>query len=125
MGTVRPMNPRAERFVLGWRTRVGRATAIRYLDVLASAVTSKGYRCLKLYQADELPSYPPMLWVFACGPDDLVKVAVNVRATSGGTWGYYEAGRGRCGYLSLCGDTRHATEQVDALLKHRMFPATW
>ncbi|WP_165959101.1 hypothetical protein [Actinomadura sp. KC345] len=40
-------------------------------------------------------------------------------------WGYYEAGRGRHGYLSPCGDTKYATDQVDAVLKQRMFPGTW
>ncbi|MFI0369184.1 hypothetical protein ACH35V_14975 [Actinomadura sp. 1N219] len=125
MGSLRPLNVRAELFVLRWRTRLGRATAIHYLDLLDVAVASKGYRCVKVYQAEEVPIRPPLLWVFAFSPDNHVKVAVSVRATPGGTWSYYEAGRGRHGYLSPCGDAKHATEQVDALLRHRMFPATW
>ncbi|MFI0480344.1 hypothetical protein [Actinomadura sp. 9N215] len=125
MGTLRPLNVRAERWVLRWRTWSGRGTAILYLDLLAEAVVSKGYRCIKVYQADEFPTRPPLLWVFAFSPDKHVKIAVSARATSGGAWGYFEAGRGRRGYLSLCGDVEHATEQVDALLRHRMFPATW
>ncbi|TMQ97831.1 hypothetical protein ETD83_19770 [Actinomadura soli] len=125
MGSLRPLNVRAQRYALRWRTRLGRATAVRHLDLLAAAVVSKGYRCVKLYQEDEFPTWQPLLWVFAFSPDNHVKVAVVVRATPGGTWGYYEAARGRHGYLSPCGDTKHATEQVDALLRHRMFPATW
>ncbi|MFB4305264.1 hypothetical protein [Actinomadura sp. GTD37] len=100
-------------------------TIIRNLDLLAVALAPKGYRYVKLYQADELPTRPPTLWVFAFGLDDHVRVAVSVRATPGGNWAYYEAGSRRCGHLSPCGDTKHAADQVDALLKHRMFPATW
>ncbi|MFI0410576.1 hypothetical protein [Actinomadura sp. 3N508] len=125
MGSLRPLNVRAERYVLRWRTRLGRRTAVRYLDLLDGAVTSKGYRCVKLYQVEEVPTWPPLLWVFAFSPSDHVKVVVRVRATPGGAWGYYEAGRGRCGYLSGCGDLEHAAGQVDAILRHRMFPATW
>jgi hypothetical protein len=33
--------------------------------------------------------------------------------------------RGRRGYLCLCGDAETAAAQVDRLLKHRLFPATW
>ncbi|MFB4312063.1 hypothetical protein [Actinomadura sp. GTD37] len=125
MGPMRPLNLQARHHLLRWRTRMGRTTAIRNLDLLAVALTSKSYRYVKLYQADEFPARPPLLWVFAFGPDDHVRIAVTVQATPGGTWSYYEAGRGRCGYLSPCGDAKHAADQVDALLKHRMFPATW
>ncbi|XRQ10068.1 hypothetical protein ACN3XK_03940 [Actinomadura welshii] len=120
MGSLRPLNVR----LLRWRTRLGRTTAIRNLDLLAVAVQARSYRYVKLYQADELPARPPLLWVFAFSPDDHVRVAVSVHATADG-WAYYEAGRGRHGYLSPCGDTKQAADQVDTLLKHRMFPSTW
>ncbi|NVI89128.1 hypothetical protein [Actinomadura sp. BRA 177] len=119
------MSVQVERYVLRWRTRLGRATAIRHLDLLALAVQAKGYRHVKLYQADEIPTRPPVLWVFAFSPDDHVRVAVSVHAMPSGGWAYCEAGRGRHSYLSPCGDAKHAAEQVDALLKHRMFPSTW
>ncbi|WP_433228765.1 hypothetical protein [Actinomadura formosensis] len=124
MGSLRPLNVRAGRHLLRWRTRLGRTTAIRNLDLLAVAVQAKSYRCVKLYQADEFPTRPPVLWVLAFGPADYVRVAVNVQAVPGG-WAYYDAGRGRHGYLCPCGDTKQAADQVDALLKHRMFPSTW
>ncbi|MEU5990582.1 hypothetical protein ABZ806_16560 [Spirillospora sp. NPDC047418] len=119
------MSVQVERYALRWRTFRGRATTIRHLDLLAVAVQAKSYRFVKLYQADEFPAHPPVLWVFAFSPDDHVRVAVTVHATRGCGWAYYEAGRGRHGYLSPCGDTKHAADQVDALLKHRMFPSTW
>jgi hypothetical protein len=125
MGPLRPLNVQAERHLLRWRAWRGRGTAIRYLELLAVALHAEGYRCVKLYQADDLPNRPPVLWVFAFGPDDHVRVAVAVRAVPGGTWGYYRAGRGRHGYLAPCGDTKYAADQVGDLLKHRMFPTTW
>ncbi|MFA1541456.1 hypothetical protein [Actinomadura monticuli] len=114
---------RSHRRVLRWRTRLGRATAIRNLDLLAAALAPEGYRYVKLYKAGEFPARPPTLWVFAYSLDDHVRVAVGVRATPGGNWAYYEAGSG--GHLSPCGNTEHAADLVNALLKHRMFPATW
>ncbi|MEU8801198.1 hypothetical protein [Spirillospora sp. NPDC048819] len=123
MGSLRPLN--AQRHVLRWRTRRGRLTAIRHLDLLSVAIQAKAYRCVKLYQADDLPTRPPVLWVFAFGPDHHVRVGVAVHAMPGGTWSYYLAGRGRHGYLAPCGDTKYAADQVDGLLKHRMYPATW
>jgi hypothetical protein len=125
MGSLRPLNVQAGRHLLRWRTRLGRTTAVRNLDLLAVAVQAKRYRFVKLYQAEEFPTRPPLLWVFALGLGDHVRVAVSVQATPGGGWAYYEAGHGRHGYLSPCGDAEHAAEQVDALLKHRMFPSTW
>ncbi|WP_146877407.1 hypothetical protein [Actinomadura madurae] len=107
-----------------WRTRLGRATAIRNLDLLAVALQARSHRCVKLYQADEFPGRPPLLWVFAFSPDDHVRVVVNVQAVPGGR-AYHEAGRGRHGYLCPCGDVKDAAEQVDSVLKHRMFPSTW
>lgn len=125
MGPLRPLNVPAGRHLMAWRTRLGRSTAIRNLDQLAVALQARRYRLVKLYQADELPGCPPLLWVFALGPDEHVRVAVGVRAMLGGGWAYYEAGRGACGYLSPCDDLKHAADQVDGLLKHRMFPSTW
>ncbi|RFS86560.1 hypothetical protein D0T12_08315 [Actinomadura spongiicola] len=125
MGPLRPLNVPVGRHLLRWRTRLGRATGIRYLDLLASAIAPRGYRHVKLYQAAEFPGSPPLLWVFAFSPDDHVRVAVTVRAVPGGSWAYYEAGRGRYGYLCPCGDVKHAADQVDGLLKHRMYPSTW
>jgi hypothetical protein len=66
----------------------------------------------------------PVLWVFAFGPDDHVRVAVTACAVAGG-WGYRQAGRGWHAYLVPCGDAKHAADQIDGLLKHRMYPATW
>jgi hypothetical protein len=125
MGSLRALNVRAGGRLLRWRTGLGRTTAIRNLDLLAVAVQAKNYRYVKLYQAGEFPDRPPVLRVFAFGPDDHVHLAVTVHATPGRGWAYYEAGRGRHGPLSPCGDTKHAADQVDALLKHRMFPSTW
>ncbi|TDD28977.1 hypothetical protein E1287_31745 [Actinomadura sp. KC06] len=125
MGPLRPLNVQAGRHLLRWRTRLGRATAIRHLDLLAETITLKGYRCIKLYQAEEFPKRPALLWVLAFGPDRHVRAPVIVRATPGGNWAYYEAGRGRHGYLYPCGDPERAADEVDGLLKHRMFPSTW
>ncbi|NKZ02497.1 hypothetical protein [Actinomadura latina] len=55
----------------------------------------------------------------------LLRWRTRVEAVPGGGWAYYEAGRGRHGYLSPCGDAKHAADEVDSLLKHRMFPSTW
>lgn len=114
-----------ERHMLRLRTRWQRATAIRHLDLLAAALKPRGYRCIKLYRTDEFPFPLSLLWVFACGPEDHVGVALSVEATPGGTWGYYDAVRGRHGFLSPCGDTKAAAERVDSILKHRMFPGSW
>ena len=122
MGRVRPL---VERRVLRWRTHRNRTVVIRHLDLLAVALKPKGYRCIKLYRADEFPLPLSLLWIFACRPDDHAGVAVSVEAVPGGTWAFYEAARGRCGYLSPCRDTKAAAERVDAILKHRMFPGSW
>ncbi|GGU97062.1 hypothetical protein GCM10010182_11480 [Actinomadura cremea] len=125
MGRVRSLNVHVGWRVPPWSTRRNHATAVRYLDLLAVALKPKGYRCIRLYRADELPVSLSLLWVCAYGPNDHVGVAVGVRAIRGGMWGYYEAARGRRGYLSPCGDSQEAAEQVDSLLKHRMFPGSW
>ncbi|MGI5421646.1 hypothetical protein [Actinomadura luteofluorescens] len=67
----------------------------------------------------------PLLWVFACGPEEHAGMVVGVRSARGGTWGYYEAGRGQAGYLAPYGDAKFAADQVDAVLRHKMFPAAW
>jgi hypothetical protein len=109
-----------ERGVLLWRTRMGRKTAVRYLDVLSVALRPKGWRFIKLYR----PAPTPLLRVYACGPEE-IGIMVSVLAVPGGAWGYHEAPRGRRGYLAPCGDAKAAAEVVDGLLKHRMYPSTW
>jgi hypothetical protein len=61
MGSLRPLNVWAGRHLLRWRTRLRRTTAIRNLDLLAVALQARSYRCVKLYQADEFPTRPPVL----------------------------------------------------------------
>lgn len=118
MGEV--LSARLERGALHWRTRMGRKTAVRYLDTLAVALRPQGWRFIKLYR----PVPVPLLRVYANGAED-VGIVVSVLATPGGTWGYHEASRGRRGYLAPCGDAKSAAEVVGDLLKHRMYPATW
>ncbi|TDC81454.1 hypothetical protein [Actinomadura sp. 7K507] len=113
---------RVERYALRWRTYLGRRVAVRYLEVLALAVKARGWRCVKLY-GREFPR--PLLWVYASGVAEDVGVVVCVRAVPGGVWAYHDVQRGRAGYLFPCGDAKAAAEQVDLLLKHRMFPSTW
>ncbi|TMQ92805.1 hypothetical protein ETD83_26610 [Actinomadura soli] len=108
--------------LIRFRTWRGRRTAVRYLDVLALAVKVGGYRCVKLY-GREFPR--PMLWVYASGVADDVGVVVGVRVYSGWMWAYHDVRRGAAGYLCPCGDAKAAAEQVDLLLKHRMYPSTW
>ncbi|MFA1554303.1 hypothetical protein [Actinomadura chokoriensis] len=124
MGQVRALSVRAERQVLRLRTRLGRRTITRHLDALAVALQVKGWRFTKLYRPEEFPTPLPMLWVHA-GIAKEIGVVVSVRATAGGTWGYYEALRGRQGYLCPCGDAKSAAEHIDLFLKHQMFPGTW
>lgn len=121
---MRTLSVQAERQVLRLRTRLGRRTTTRYLDALAVALQARGWRFIKLYRPKEFPTPLPMLWVHA-GIAKEVGIVVSVRATPGGTWGYYEALRGRQGYLWPCGDAKSAAEQIDLLLKHQMFPGTW
>ncbi|WP_149259308.1 hypothetical protein [Actinomadura sp. K4S16] len=122
MGSLRPLIVQAGGRLLWWQTR---ATAILHLELLAAAIEAKGYRCIKHYQADDFPTRSPLLWILAFSPDDHVRLAVRVRATPSRNWAYFEVGRGKHGYLSPCGDTERAAGEVDALLKHRMFPSTW
>ncbi len=124
MGEVRSLSVRAERQLLRLRTRLGRRTAIGYLDALAVALQPRGWRFVKFYRPEVFPTPLPMLWVHA-GLAKEIGIVVSVRATPGGTWGYYETLRGRQGYLWPCGDAKSAAEQIDLFLKHRMFPSTW
>lgn len=124
MGEVRALSVRAERQVLRLRTRLGKRTAIRHLDALAIALQQQGWRFIKFYRPEEFPTPLPMLWVHA-GFSKALGIVISVRATPGGTWGYYETPRGRQGYLWPCGDAKSAAERVDRLLKHRVFPCTW
>ncbi len=103
-------------------TRWRRRRAVRYLDVLALAVKARGWRCVKLY-GREFPK--PMLWVYASGVAEDVGIVVGVWAVPGGFWAYHDVRKGRSGYLCPCGDAKAAAEQIDLLLKHRMFPSTW
>lgn len=121
MGQVRLLN--AERHVLRWRTLRGGATAERHLSLLAVALEPRGWRLVRLYRSQGFPL--PVLWVYASGPDDHVGLGVLALTVPGGAWAYHAAERGRRGYLAPCGDAKAAADQVDALLKHRMFPGTW
>ncbi|WP_067459485.1 hypothetical protein [Actinomadura macra] len=119
---------RRRRFVSWWRARWGRAAAIRHLDLLAGALTAKGYRCVKLYRAEEFPARPLLLWVFAVSRADGVRVAVIVHAARRGTWAYYQAGHHpyeHHGYLASCDDPETAADKVDAIFRYQMFPAVY
>ncbi|MEU8303328.1 hypothetical protein AB0C84_07160 [Actinomadura sp. NPDC048955] len=56
-----------ERLLLRWRTRRGHRTAVRFLEMLARAVGSRGWRCVRLYEPEEFPLPVPLLWVYASG----------------------------------------------------------
>ncbi|MEO3828238.1 hypothetical protein [Actinomadura sp. B10D3] len=87
------------------------------------ALEPRGWRPVRLYRAQGFTL--PLLWVYVSGPDDHVGLGVTALAVPGGMWGYHVAERGRCGYLAPCGDAKAAADQVEALLRHRMFPGTW
>lgn len=123
MGQVRPVSVGVRHGLLRWRTRRGYVTAERHLSVLAVALRPLGWRLVRLYRSQGFPV--PVLWVYASGPRDHVGVGVFALAVPGGAWAYHVADRGRRGYLAPCGDANAAADQVDALLKHRMFPGTW
>ncbi|QXJ23980.1 hypothetical protein AGRA3207_005221 [Actinomadura graeca] len=127
MGSLRALSGlggRRQRFVSWW----GRAAAIGHLDLLASALTAKGYRCVKLYRAEEFAGRPLLLWVFGVSRADGVRVAVIVHAARRGIWAYYQAGHHsyeQHGYLASCDDPRAAAEKVDAIFRYRMLPAAF
>ncbi|MGW5410834.1 hypothetical protein [Actinomadura geliboluensis] len=87
------------------------------------ALKPRGWRLVRLYRSQGFTV--PLLWVYASGPDGHVGLGIVVLAVPGGEWGYHVADRGRRGYLAPCGDAKAAAEQVEDLLKHRMFPGTW
>ncbi|WP_433228864.1 hypothetical protein [Actinomadura formosensis] len=110
------------RYVPRWRTFSDRRVAVRHLEALSLEVRARGWRCIKLYGR----GFPtPLLWVYAGRVTEDVGIGVRVRPVPGGLWAYYETERGRAGYLRSCGDVKAAAEQIDLLLKHRMFPSTW
>ncbi|MFA1549175.1 hypothetical protein [Actinomadura chokoriensis] len=109
-----------ERSALYWRTRLGRATAVRYLDALSVALGPQGWRFVKFYG----PAPIPLLRVYANGPGE-VGIVVSALVVPGGRWAYHEARRGRGGYLGPCGDAESAAGVVGDILKHRMYPSTW
>jgi hypothetical protein len=113
------LSPHMERSLLYWRTRWGRATAVRYLETLSVALRPQGWRFVKLYR----PAPVPLLWVYANLAEE-AGVAVSALAVPGDTWAYHEARRGRRGYLCPCGDAKAAAEVVGDLLKQRMYPST-
>ncbi|TMQ96188.1 hypothetical protein ETD83_21715 [Actinomadura soli] len=108
--------------VLEWRTFAGHEAAVRKLELLRVAMLPMGWRCVGLYDRQELRFPVPLLWVYARGTADDIGVAVTVRALPGQAWGYFEAGDGRGGFVSPCADVNAAAEALDLLLKHRMFP---
>ncbi|MFI0405344.1 hypothetical protein [Actinomadura sp. 3N508] len=120
MGEV--LSIRAERLLLWWRTRMGRETAMDYLDALAMALRPQGWRFVGYYRSEEFLVPLPLLWVYANGAED-IGVVVSVLATPGGTWAYHEAARGRRGYLYPCGDAIVAAAVIDDLLRQRMCTA--
>jgi hypothetical protein len=124
VGQVRALGVRAERHLLEWRTRFGRRIAVRHLDALAAALDPEEWQVVKFYEPEEFPTRVPMLWMHTSA-DKNIGTVVNALATSGGTWGYHEALRGRPGYLCPCGDGRAAAEHVVRLVRHRLFPAAY
>ncbi|WUH98178.1 hypothetical protein OHR68_32460 [Spirillospora sp. NBC_00431] len=110
-----------QRSVLSWRTRRRPETAVRYLEALVVALEPEGWRFVRLYRIQEFPIPVPLLWVYVRH----IGMAVSVLAVPGGSWAYYEAHRGRAGYLAACGDAGTAADIVGRQLKRRMFPGTW
>ncbi|MEU5992730.1 hypothetical protein ABZ806_27495 [Spirillospora sp. NPDC047418] len=109
------------RSVLWWRTRRRPEVAVRYLDALVAEMQVDGWRFVRLYRPEEFLIPGPLLWVYVRD----VGIAVSVLAVPGGAWSYYEAKRGRAGFLADCGNAGAAAEVIANLLKRRMFPGTW
>lgn len=110
-------------YALRCRTRMGHNTASRYLDCLAVVLAPAGWRCVRLYRPDEFPLFLPTLRVYAPGAED-VEIWIHVRAEPHGRWSYYEArrGHGTGGHVFRCGDAKGAAEEVERILKDRMYP---
>jgi len=100
----------------------GHGTAVWRLEALRVAVLPLGWRCVGLYDRWEFRFPVPLLWVYASGHGQDVGAVVTVRALPGGGWGYFEAGDGRAGFISPCGDAKAAAQALDALLKYRLVP---
>ncbi|RKS79376.1 hypothetical protein BZB76_0841 [Actinomadura pelletieri DSM 43383] len=114
------------RVVLEWRTFAGHDAAVQRLELLRVALLPLGWCCVGLYDKQEFRFPVPLLWVYASGAADAVGAAVTVRAMPRQAWGYFEAGNGRDGFVSPCGDVKQAAEALDLLLRHRMSPrSTW
>ncbi|MFC4053529.1 hypothetical protein ACFOY4_27900 [Actinomadura syzygii] len=110
------------RLVLEVRTHLGHDEAVRRLELLRVALMPKGWRCVGLYEKREFRFPVPLLWVYASGAADDVGAVVTVRAVPGEAWGYFEAGNGRAGFVSPCGDVEAAATALDLILKDRLFP---
>ena len=67
MDRVRPLSAQVEQHVLRWRTYRGRATAERFLSLLAVALQPRGWRLIRLYRPQDFPV--PLLWIYTGGPD--------------------------------------------------------
>ena len=122
MDHVRPLSAQVEQYGLQWRTFRGRATTERSLNLLAVALKPRGWRLVRHFPPHGFSA--PLLWVYTGGPNDHVGLGVIALAIRGRAWGYHDAERGRHGYLAPSGDTKAAAEQIEDLLKHRMFPDT-
>ncbi|SNR97639.1 hypothetical protein SAMN06265355_109130 [Actinomadura mexicana] len=110
--------------VLGWRTCKGHDVAVGNLQRLRGPLGAMGWRCVGLYDKEEFRFPVSLLWVYAGGAAGDIGAVLTARALPGGTWGYFEAGDGRGGFVSLCRDTESAAERLDLLLKNRIFPGT-
>ncbi|WP_187437692.1 hypothetical protein [Actinomadura decatromicini] len=110
------------RLVLELRTHLGHDEAVRRLELLRVALVPKGWRCVGLYEKREFRFPVPLLWVYARGAADDVGAVVTVRAVPGEAWAYFEAGNGRAGFVSPCGDVEAAAKALDLILRDRMFP---
>ncbi|MGW5412430.1 hypothetical protein [Actinomadura geliboluensis] len=109
------------RLVLDARTLGNHDVAVRRLETLRVAAMPLGWRCVGLYDRREFRFPVPLLWVYASGHAEDIGAVVTVRALPGGTWGYFEAGDWRVGFIAPCGDVKEAAGALDALLKHRLF----
>lgn len=110
------------RMILEARTLLSHDAAVRRLEALRVALMPLGWRCVGLYDKQEFRLPVPLLWVYASGHADDVGAVLTVRALPGDSWGYFEAGNGRGGFISPCSDVKAAAEALDLLLKDRMFP---
>ncbi len=100
----------------GRRARLGRATAVRYLDVLSVALRPHGWRFVKLYR----PAPTAGVRARGRGGRDSGERAGKPLASGAITR------RGGAARLPVPVRRREgAAEVVDGLLKHRLYPSTW